>query len=163
MVHRTWTPETEKALIDDFRRENCRPEAIPKIARKLNRTDDSVYQKLRRLGLIGLNVGGARIQVSSTFEIAKNLPSPEEVLKIVAGALNKATEPGLGKTELQRLSTIVDLSKEYREGLKEYVNYKAIEAKLVELEQKYEHLAKEKSKDHASKRSPADVVQASAQ
>lgn len=162
MVHKTWRPETEKALIDDFRTEGLRPEAIPKLAKKFNRSEDSIYQKLRRLGLVGLNVGGARIQVSSTFETAKDLPSPEQVLKIVAGALQKATEPGLGKTELQRLSTIVDLSKEYREGLKEYVNYKAIEAKLVELEKKYGELAKEKTKDHASKRDSAQLVQAAA-
>ncbi|MGB9960296.1 MAG: hypothetical protein ACPLKQ_07245 [Candidatus Bathyarchaeales archaeon] len=69
------------------------------------------------------------------------LPSLEEVLLLLAGALKKAAEPGLGKTELQRLSAIAALYKAYESGLEKYVDYRQIEAKLLELEKKYAELA----------------------
>jgi hypothetical protein len=150
MVRRTWKPEEEKQLIDEFKKSGYSPETIQKLAKRFNRSPDSIWQKLRRLGILGLNVGGAKIEVSSTFEKAKDLPSLEEVLKIVAGALQKATEPGLGKTELQRLATIADLYKAYVDGLERYVRYRDIEEKLVELEKKYAQLAKEKTKNNAT-------------
>ena len=162
MVHRTWRPADEKELVEEFKRLGCSQSAIPQLSRRFDRSPEAITQKLRRLGLYGLNVVGSRAAITTTFEEVKNLPSPEEVLKIVAAALQKATEPGLGRTELQRLGTIVDLSKEYRDGLREFVNYKVIEAKLIELERKYGELAKERSKDHASKRDSASMVQAAA-
>jgi hypothetical protein len=159
MAHKTWKPQEEKELVSAFKQSGGSPTVIPQLAKRFDRSPDAIARKLGRLGL---NVAAAKIELTATFDAVKDLPSPEQVLKIVAGALQKATEPGLGKTELQRLSTIVDLSKEYREGLKEYVNYKAIEAKLAELDMKYAELAKEKTKDPASKRNSAQVVQASA-
>jgi len=150
MVRRTWKPEEEKQLIEEFRKSGYSTTAIPQLAKRFNRSPDSVWQKLRRLGVLGLNVGGAKFEVSSTFERVKDLPSLEEVLKIVAGALQKATEPGLGKTELQRLATIADLYKAYVDGLERYVRYRDIEEKLDELEKKYGELAKEKAKGNAS-------------
>ena len=163
MVHRTWKAEEEKTLIEEFKDAGCSTEAIPKLAKRFNRSPEAIQQKLRRLGVYGLNVVGSRAEITTTFEEVKELPSPQEVLKIVAGALKKACEPGLGKTELQRLDVIVTLSKEYRDGLREFVNYRQIEAKLMELEKKYGDLAKEKIKDHASKRDSAKLVQASAE
>jgi len=162
MVHRTWKPAEEKALIDEFKQSGADPTVVPRLAKRFDRSPEAIQQKLRRLGLYGLNVVGSRVEITTTFEAIKDLPSPEEVLQTVAAALKKATEPGLGKTELQRLGTIVALSKEYREGLREFVNYRQIEAKLVELEKKYGELAKEKGKDHASKRDSANVVQTAA-
>jgi hypothetical protein len=163
VVHRTWKPAEEKALIEQFKQSVSDPTVVPQLAKRFNRSPEAIQQKLRRLGVYGLNVVGSRAAVTTTFEATKDLLSPEEVLKTVAAALKKATEPGLGKTELQRLGTIVALSKEYREGLREFVNYQQIDAKLVELEKKYGELAKEKSKDPASKRDTANVVQATAQ
>jgi len=159
-LHKTWTPAAEKELIEEWKRAGANPAAIPQLARRFDRSPEAIGQKLRRLGIYSLNVVGSRAEITTTFEAVKNLPSPEEVLKIVAGALEKAKEPGLGKTELQRLSTIVALSKEYREGLREFVNYQAIEAKLTELEKKYVEWAREKTKGHASRRDHAKVVQA---
>ena len=163
MVHKTWKPAEEKQLIEEFKRAGGSPTVIPRLAKRFERSPEAITQKLRRLGIYGLNVVGSRAEITTTFEEVKDLPSPEEVLKIVAAALKKATEPGLGKTELQRLGTIVALSKEYREGIREFVNYQAIETKLVELETKYAELAREKTKDHASKRDSAKVVRSAAQ
>jgi len=141
-MHKTWKPAEEKALIEEFKKAGCNSSAIPALAKRFNRSKDSVWKKLERLGL---NVGGAKIQVSSSFERVKNLPSLEEVLKIVAGALEKATEPGLGKVELQRLDTIATLYKAYEAGLEKYVKFAEIEQRLMELETKYAKLAKERT------------------
>jgi len=157
MVHKTWKAVEEKTLIDEFKKAGGSPIVISKLAKRFNRSPEAVAKKLGRLGL---NVVGAKIEVTTTIEKVKNLPSLEEVLKLVAGALQKATEPGLGKTELQRLSTIADLYKAYVDGLERYVQYRKIEERLVELEKKYGDLAKEKTKDHASKRDSAQLVQA---
>jgi len=54
----------------------------------------------------------------------------------------KACEPGLGKTELQRLDVIANLYKAYADGLERYVGYRKIEEKLVEMEKKYAELAR---------------------
>lgn len=69
---------------------------------------------------------------------------------LLAGALKKAAEPGLGRTELHRLETIATLYKTYESGLEKYVNYRQIEAKLLELEKKYAEFA-EKTKGNAPK------------
>jgi len=159
MVHKTWKQTEEKELIEEFKRLGCAQSALPQLAKRFNRSPEAIMKKLGRLGL---NVVGAKIEVTTTIETQKVLPSLEEILQIIAGAIQKAREPGLGKTELQRLDVIVALSKEYREGLKEFVRYSEIEAKLVELTEKYERLAKEKTKDHASKPDPTKMVQASA-
>ncbi|MGB9671849.1 MAG: hypothetical protein ACPLZY_01730 [Candidatus Norongarragalinales archaeon] len=147
MVHRTWKPEEEKQLIEEFKKAGCSRDVIPRLAKEFNRSEDSIYNKLKRLGL---NVGGAKLEVSSSFEIPKVLPSLEDVLLLLAGALKKAAEPGLGRIELQRLETIATLYKAYESGLEKYVNYRQIEAKLLELEKKYAELA-EKAKGDASK------------
>lgn len=159
MARKTWKHEEEKELVKAFKQSGGSPVIIPTLAKRFDRSPEAIVKKLGRLGL---NVVGAKIEVTTTIETSKVLPSLEEILQIIAGAIQKAREPGLGKTELQRLDVIVSLSKEYREGLKEFVRYSDIEAKLMELTEKYERLAKEKAKDHASKRDSAKVVQASA-
>jgi len=144
MVYKTWKPEEEKRLIEEFRKAGCSREAISQLAKEFNRSPNAVREKLKRLGL---NVVGAKLELTTTFEIPKILPSLEEVLLLLAGALRKAAEPGLGKTELQRLATISTLYKAYESGLEKYVNYRQIEAKLLELEKKYAELAKKAEGD----------------
>jgi hypothetical protein len=159
-VRRTWKPEEEKQLIEEFKKEGCRREAIPKLARIFNRSPNAVLIKLQRLGL---NVVAARWGVTTTFNALQELPSLEEVLRIVAGALKKASEPGLGQVELQRLNTIATLYKAYESGLEKYVNYRAIEEKLRELEDKYAKLVeKQKAEGHASQPDSSHLVQAPA-
>jgi len=68
-------------------------------------------------------------------------------LKVVAGAIEKARQPGLGKIELQRLDTIATLYKAYEGGLEKFVRWSEIEAKLFKMEEKYAELAKEKSSE----------------
>jgi len=159
MVHKTWKPAEERELIQEFKKAEGNPSIIPRLAKRFDRSPEAITKKLGRLGL---NVVGARVQLTTTIEVQKVLPSLEEVLLVVASALKKATEPGLGQTELMRLNTIATLYKAYESGLEKYVNYKQIEEKMIELEKKYGVLAKEKTKDNASKSDNAEMVHSSA-
>jgi hypothetical protein len=78
----------------------------------------------------------------------------------MAGALKAACKPGLDKVEVQRLQVIATLARTYKEILVDYINYRAIEAKLAEMEEKYERLFGEKAKGVAPKKNN-DAVRAS--
>ena len=135
MPNRKWRAEEEQELLRLWR-EGTSVEAL---AEKYKRTPDAIKMKLKRLGV---DIVAAKIEITGPLEIPKELPSLEEVLLLLAGALKKAAEPGLGKTELQRLGVIADLYKAYADGLERYVGYRKIEEKLLEMEKKYAELAR---------------------
>ena len=110
-------------------------------------TPDAVRKKCERLGL-EVVVQSTRIIPSTTskLKIPEELPSVEDALKILAGALKTAAKSGLDKVEVQRLKVTATLAKTYKELFADYVHYREIEAKLVELEAKYARLAEEKTK-----------------
>ena len=132
-----WTTQQEQELIRLFQKET----SIETLAEKYRRTPRAIRTKLKRLGL---DLAAHKIEVTGPFEIPEELPSLEEVLKVVAAAINKACQSGIGKTELQRLDTIATLYKAYAAGLEQYVSYRKIEAKLLELEKKYAELTGKK-------------------
>jgi len=120
------------------------------IAAQLGKSEGAIRAKARNLGLeVGKNV---RRQFSTSSEIAlpKELPSVEEALKILAGALNAASKPCLDKVEVQRLQVVATLARTYKQLLSDYVGYREIEAKLVKLEEKYAQLT-EKAEGNAPK------------
>ena len=116
-----WSTRQEQELIQLFR-EGASVEAL---AQKFKRTPRTVAMKLGRLGL---DVAAAKIDVSGQLDIPEEPPSLEDVLKIVAAAIFKASQLGLGKTELQRLDTIATLYKAYAAGLGNYIGYRKIGA-----------------------------------
>jgi len=121
---------------------------VSQLAKRFDRSPEAIVKKLGRLGL---NVVGAKFQISTTtIEAGKILPSLKEVLLILAAALKKATEPGLGKIELQRLETIATLYKAYESGLEKYVNYSELERRYQEMKENYERLVKEKTPNPTS-------------
>jgi len=136
-----WPRGQEKELVNLFRKGT----SLEALAHKYRRSPAAIRQKLERLGL---NVMATKLEVSGQLEFPKELPSLEEVLKIVAAAIFKACQGGLGKTELQRLDTIATLYKAYAAGLEQYVGFSKIEARLLEMEKKYGELAKEKTKSN---------------
>ncbi len=144
-----WTRDEECELVRLFLDERIGLDAL---AVKFKRRRKAVENKLRRLGL---NLAATKLEVSGDLKIPKDLPSLEEVLKILAGAILKAAQPGLGKTELQRLDTIANLYKAYAAGLEQYVGYRKIEAEIVEMKQKYAELVNKNAEDGATKRSVA--------
>ncbi|MEM0313700.1 MAG: hypothetical protein QW056_02285 [Candidatus Bathyarchaeia archaeon] len=131
---REWSAEEEQELIELYRQGM----SIEALAAKYSRSEDAVRMKLKRLGI----AKAEEVQVTGILEVPEELPSLEEVLKIVAAALQKACQPGLSRTELQRLAVISGLYKSYADGLERYVNYSKIEKKLLEMEAKYAELFK---------------------
>jgi len=140
-----WTLEEEKEL----RNMIAQGTSMEVIAEKMRRSPDAVVKKCERLGL-EVVVGSPRVPTTtSSLHLPKELPSVEEALKMLAGALKTACQPGLDKVEVQRLQVIATLARTYKEVLADYLDYRGVEAQLLDLRQKYEQFAK-KPKNTAS-------------
>jgi hypothetical protein len=152
MRGKPWSVEEEKqlkALVDA-------KTSIEVVAAKLGRRPDAVMIKCKRLKIEVVVAKG--YTTTTSIVVPKELPSVEEALKKLAGALNAACKPGLDKVEVQRLQVVATLARTYKDILVDYINYRAIEVKLVELEANYAKLLAEKTKGHASKSDSAKVV-----
>jgi hypothetical protein len=110
------------------------------IAAKLGKTEHGVYEKARRLGLRVIITNSKRKLTTHEIQLPPELPSVEEALKILAGALKEAAKPDLNSVEVQRLQVTATLARTYKELLADYIDYRGIESKLVELEGKYAQL-----------------------
>jgi len=109
------------------------------LAEKIGRPSSAVEKKLKRMGLV---VVGARCaKTTTTIKLPEELPTVEEALKILAGALRAAAEPELDRVEVQRLQAVATLARTYKELFADYIDYRLIEIKLVELEAKYAEIA----------------------
>ena len=149
-----WTVEEEaslKALVEA-------KTPIDVIAAKLGRQPAAILVKCQRLGL-----SGARQVTAAAIPLPAELPSVEETLKKLAGALEAACAPGLTKVEVQRLQVVATLAKTYKEILVDYINYREIEAKLNDMEAKYAALLQEQAKDNASQPDSTQVANAPAE
>ena len=128
------------------------------LAEKIGRPSTAVEKKLKRIGLL---VVGAKRAKTTTIKLPKELPTIEEALKILAGALTAAAEPELDRVEVQRLQVVATLARTYKDLLADYIDYRGIESKLLELEMKYAEIARKikveakKAKGHAGKRDTA--------
>ncbi|WGM90174.1 MAG: hypothetical protein NUK63_03400 [Candidatus Bathyarchaeum tardum] len=118
--------------------ENCE-----NIAVTLKRGVNAVKMKAKREGLnvvVG-GVGGS----TTTNDLPEGLPSVEDVLKVLAKVIKALDEPGLGMAEVQRLQAMITGIRTYKSLLADYVNYREIEKKLLELDAKYAKLIGQKS------------------
>ena len=70
------------------------------------------------------------------------MPSVEETLKTLSAALAALENPGLKKTDVFRLRCIISGAKVYKELLTDYMNYRGLEAELLELRGKYAEFSK---------------------
>ena len=70
------------------------------------------------------------------------LPSIEEKLKTLVAALKDLETRKLDKTDVLRLRTIIQGVKVYQELIAEYVDYRGLEAEMLEWREKYADLAK---------------------
>jgi cell division protein FtsB len=124
---RRWTVE-EEAELGTLVEANV---SVEEIAAKLNKTTGAVIVKCQRLGL--------KIQASGYIETAisipRELPSIEETMKMLAGALKASVKPGLNRLEVQRLEAVANISKMYKELLADYVHYRDVERKLEQMEE----------------------------
>ena len=116
---------------------------VETIAALLGKKPGAIFIKCQRLGLKLQSKG----YVNNSVPIPRELPSVEDALKMLAGALKTAVKPGLDKVEVQRLQAVATIAKTYKELLADYINYREIEAKLKEMEELNARLLKEKSQD----------------
>lgn len=136
-----WTSKEVKKL----RKLVEKPCSWKSLAAELNRSEGAIRQKCRRLGLeVVVNASG-RFTTTSELKIPKELPSIEEALIILAAALKAAAKEGLDKTEIQRLQAVATLARTYENLLSNFMQYRYIEKRLVELEANYARLVEEKT------------------
>ena len=107
----------------------------------MGKSPEAVRKKIDRLGLEVVDQK-KNSRTTTSLKIPKELPTVEETLKMLAGALQAAMLPGLDKGEVQRLQTVATLARTYKDIFSDYVDYRGIEAELVELRMKYEELVK---------------------
>jgi hypothetical protein len=125
MTGKKWTPQQEtelQALVEA----NVE---IEEIAAKLQKTLGAVIVKCQRLGLPLSAKGYVKTQIA----LPRELPSVEETLRMLAGALKAAVKPGLDRVEVQLLQAVAAISKTYKDLLSDFINYKEIETKLKEM------------------------------
>jgi len=132
-----WTRKQEKEL----RRLVGAKDALLVIAVKLDKSPEAIRKKIERLGLEVVDQK-KNSRTTTSLKIPEELPTVEETLKMLAGALQAAMLPGLNKVEVQSLQTVARLAKTYKNLFSDYVDYPRIEAELVELRGKYEDLVK---------------------
>jgi hypothetical protein len=125
---------------------------------KLGKSKQAVLKKIERLGLSEVVVAKGYTTTTSLL-LPKELPSVEDALKILAAALKESVKSGLDKVEVQRLQVVATLARTYKDLLVDYINYRQIEARLIEMEEKYEHLASQ-AKGNAPQQNNATVAPA---
>jgi hypothetical protein len=113
-------------------------------------SQNAIYQKLLDLGLLSKEEEGlGNFSSSSSFscspaalELPAELPSIEEMLKKLAGAIN-SLETSHDKSDILRLRGIILGTKVYQERFREFVHYREIEVELMSLREKYAALVKQ--------------------
>jgi len=106
-------------------------------------TENAIYQKLLDLGLLKEEEDCKRHSSSSPkIVLPEDLPSIEETVKTLAGTMEALKSPGLEKNDVFRLRTIITGAKVYKDLLSDYINYRGLEAELLELRDKYGELSK---------------------
>ena len=125
-----WKIDDEKKLIK-MAKEGADLETL---ARTFKKSQMAIRMKLRNLGVeVKKQISRKNTFFTTELKLPDDLLSPQEALRIVAGALKKAAEPGLEKLDIQRLQVVATLHKTYNEGLEDYVRYRDIEKEILEL------------------------------
>ena len=120
---------------------------VDEICRVMVKTRDAVLSKMYGLGLKQQKEednGRVQRRLSSSFQLPEELPSIEESLKKLSAALKALETPGLDQAETLRLRSIISGVKVYKEIFADYLNYRELEERLVELERKYGDLFRKK-------------------
>lgn len=143
MRGKQWTAEEEERLRDFV----AARKPVGVIAESLGKSKESVRLKIMRLGLVVDEQASFQCSTSTKLKLPKVLPSIETTLKKLVAAMNALEKPGLSKTEIARLRSIIHASSVYQVKIAEYMDYRGIEAKLIDLDEKYARLVREKGKD----------------
>jgi hypothetical protein len=134
-----WTTEEEKQLLEMLPEKD-----LQEIAKILNRSPDAVSMKCQRLGLAGpprkekkssaknpvKNDSFSATTTTPKLEPVKfeDAPSPNEMVCLLAAAVQRLTEPDVSPSEIKRLRLVV-------QGAKTYINlYSTVLWRLRHLE-----------------------------
>jgi hypothetical protein len=139
-----WTIEQENKLRELLHT----GKSVEVIAKLFGKTQNAIRQKMIKLELEEKkNFTGL---FSSTLKIPDSIPSVETVLKTALAALNALEKPGLSKVEIIRLRSIIQSAAICQVKIAKFINYAGIEAKLIELDEKYENLIQQQRQNNAS-------------
>jgi hypothetical protein len=105
-------------------------------------TKDAIYKKIERLGLEVVDEEKKNLSTTTSLELPAELPSVEETLLKLSAVLAALEKPGLEKSDILRLRGIIAGAKVYKELLADYINYRGLEAELLELREKYAEISK---------------------
>lgn len=137
-----WTREEVKQL-RDLREGGSK---VSEIAGAMGKSEEAVMKKLQRIGLKVVQQSDSNWTTTSTAAseiiLPKELYSVEEALGMLAGAMKVLQTPGLSKTEIMRLRSLIQAASVYQVKFAEYLDYRGTEKRLIELERKYRELVK---------------------
>jgi len=133
-----WNKEDVDELLA-LRREGA---TVSSIAAQLGKSEQAIQKKFQRLGLKVVHLENSTGTTTSELILPKELPSVEEVLVTLAGALEALKKPGLNRTEVLRLKSVIQAVRIYKELLADYVDYRGIETRLIEFGRKHEELVR---------------------
>jgi hypothetical protein len=105
---------------------------------------NAIYQKMLDLGIASREEEARKNNSSSSIRLTlpEELPSVEEALKTLAAAMKALETPGLDKTDVLRLRSLIQAASAYQIKLAEFIDYRGLEAELLELKRKYAELVK---------------------
>jgi hypothetical protein len=132
MKGKPWTVAEEKQLREMVQAKK----SLVVMSEFFGKSPESVKQKIRRLGL---KVVVRQIVHTTT---SNELPSVEEALKTLNYALEMLKTSGLDQSETLRLRSLIQGVKIYMEKFADYLDYRGLEIRLIELEGKYAALVK---------------------
>jgi len=113
------------------------------IAAELHRSEGAIRQKCRRLGLeVVVGKKPQKPRTTTSTLLPSDIVTHEQVLRVLAGAMKKAAEPGLDKFEIMRLKVLVDAAKTYDSVLEKFERWVEIETRLLEVDKKISELQK---------------------
>ena len=141
-----WTVEQERKL-QEFVKARLSPE---RIAIELGQSLDSINHKIKRLGLEVVGVKNFSTP-TTTRALPKELLTVEQAMLSLVAAMKALEQPGLDKTEISRLRSLIQAPRIYQEKFAEYADYLRIEKELMELRKEVAGLRKSAEK-HAEKR-----------
>lgn len=150
MKGKPWTAEEEERLRQLLKMNR----SARAIARIMGKSRECVSMKIARLGLEVVTEqknSGVTTTSLSSLVLPAELPSVEEQLKVLAAALEALRSQQVDKLDILRLRGIIQGVRVYQELLADYVDYRGIEARVVDLEARYAKLLEGKAKDSSSK------------
>ena len=143
MAGKHWNKKDMKYL----REQRAAGKSFGVIAELLGKSEEAIRNKCKRMGLDDNDQENLWSPSSADLPLPAEIPSVETVLKIAVAAMMQLRTPGLSKGEVGRLRSLVHSAGVCQVRIGEYVNYRRIEAKLIDLDEKYERLIRERRKN----------------